>query len=227
MRRAGRAPSRRSSPRIAAASRSGYQRDGLPFVTRAAPIPACVPAASTGRGSRTTSQSGAPRRKSRSNRSSRRPIVPRELAAGPDRIPRADDELCSLGPTPERAFLRPQDLPAIRRPRSRRDREPRAPRSRRPIRSYRAEPSRRLLVDVQRFDSLVTHEPPRVFDAREHIFTLEPGIPFQNGRDIVPSREHAEHVLHGEPPATNDGLPTRRWRDSPLLSREGPRPSPR
>lgn len=61
---------------------------------------------------------------------------------------------------------------------------------------------------MQGLDPLVTDESPRVLDAREHILPLEPGIPFQDGRDVIPGGEHAEHVLHGEPPPADDRFPT-------------------
>ena len=95
----------------------------------------------------------------------------------------------------DRCDCAPHEL--FRQTTSRRDPALRALPSRRPTRRYRAGLSRRLLVDVQRFDPLVPHEPSRVLDARKHVLALEPGIAFQNGRNVIPSREHGEHVLDG------------------------------
>ena len=46
-----------------------------------------------------------------------------------------------------------------------------------------------------------------ILDACKNIVALEPGIPCQDGRNVIASREHAEHVLHGETPTANDRLP--------------------
>ena len=64
----------------------------------------------------------------------------------------------------------------------------------------------------------MTDKPPSKHETGTDILRLEPRIVSRNYRWVITGREHSEHVLHGEPPAANNGLATEHvWmRDDPI-----------
>jgi hypothetical protein len=64
----------------------------------------------------------------------------------------------------------------------------------------------------------VTDKPPSKHETGTDILRLEPRIVSQNYRRVITGRQHSKHVLHGEPPAANNGLATEHvWmRDDPI-----------
>ena len=50
-------------------------------------------------------------------------------------------------------------------------------------------------------------EPARVLHAGEHVFPLHPRVALEDRVHVVACGQHAQHVLHCEAVAADDGLP--------------------
>lgn len=64
------------------------------------------------------------------------------------------------------------------------------------------------MLDGKRLDALVSDEAFLVREAGQNVFPFHPGIAGNDCRSVVPSFEHTEDVLDGEPVATGDRFAT-------------------
>ena len=64
----------------------------------------------------------------------------------------------------------------------------------------------------------MAHQSTSKHQTRANVIRLEPRIVGEDGRDIIAGCEHSEHVLYGEPSATNGRFATKDLRicDDPI-----------
>jgi hypothetical protein len=69
-----------------------------------------------------------------------------------------------------------------------------------------------LVADERWLVSLLTDDPSRVLQAREHILALKPGIARQQALHRLARGEHSQNVFHGQTTPSNDGFPAENLR---------------
>jgi hypothetical protein len=64
----------------------------------------------------------------------------------------------------------------------------------------------RLLLNYEGLDAFMPHHTTSVLKARQYVFSLKPCVTFENGLNVIASREHIEHVLDSQSPSANNRL---------------------
>ena len=63
-----------------------------------------------------------------------------------------------------------------------------------------------MRLDGERLYAFIGRNPAGVNQAGLNVFALEPGIVLQNSVNRITRSEHGEHMLHGQPPTSDDRL---------------------